>query len=715
MKRIGKIFAAFLAALFIMLSVPALGAAPEDARFYITPADNPGLQFAVGSYDKSGVTYLFLPNTVDASHVVVRYGGSYSSVTGSALIEWNSAAKYFTVDAESETTVSVGGRSLVFMRSSLPSMYITLNEGESLDTINADKNARIGASAGISGTEGGEYDLAPAAIEMKTRGNTTFWPDKKPYQIKFDKKTSLFGMGKAKKWILLANYYDGTMIRTKVFFDLAKEIGMDDAPDSVFLDLYIDGDYKGVYQLTEKIEIGSARIDLADEKGVIVEMESEQRLGEVNDPYFRTAVTRKPFVYKDYVTDFEATDAETLAKVAQVRSFFEGFINDFERAIYARSPDWETISSMIDVDSFILYYFLNEYGEQVDCTLASTYFYIDGATDVLHCGPVWDFDRVAGFNDPVPANTDYVKNITFNVDKYRVEWFKELFRNPEFVARANELYGKVVKAAFDSDKVNAEIDRLQTLLAPSLKMNHVKWVVFYDRCYTADELASGGSAEWIKYTTDHVKDVLFTKEAYMDKSYGGATPTLSYTPYTAYGAAKTYTQGCMTYDIDFTGLAIKLSNLPKAGGIEYGVNVDGTVYTASDGEAATAGSSNINAVYARLTGEIADYFSVQYRVRIGTDRWSPWSSDGKIAGPASSSGGKYAVKGIQMRLIQTADIQLYETGDVNGDGLLTIRDLQSIKGLIAGLGGEYIESCADVNGDGLLTIADIAAMKILIA
>ena len=240
------------------------------------------------------------------------------------------------------------------------------------------------------------------------------------------------------------------------------------------------------------------------------------------------------------------------------------------------------------------------------------------------------------------------------------------------------------------DVVNAEIDRLQTLLAPSLKMNHVKWVVFYDRTATADELTSGGSAEWIKYTTDHVKDVLSVKKAYMDKSYGSAVPTLSYTPYTASGAAKT-------------------------GGIEYSVNVDGTLYTASDGAAATAGASNINAVYAHLTGEIADYFSVQYRVRIGADRWSPWVSDGKIAGASTSSGGKYYVKGIQMRLIQTADIQLYEIGDVNGDGLLTIRDLQAIKGFIAGLDGEYIAESADVNGDGLLTIADVSAMKKLIA
>ena len=716
MKLVKKIVAALVAVCFVFSLVPASGAAAEDSVFYILPEDNAGLAFSVGSYEQTRTySYMFLPNTVDASCVVVRYKGGLSSVTGDAVTSWDPTAKKFTVDATNECSVNAGSWKLTFMRSSIPSMYITLNEGESLDTINADKEARIGATAGITGTDGGTYDLAPAAIEMKTRGNTTFWPDKKPYQIKFDKKMDLFGMGKAKKWILLANYYDGTMIRTKVFFDLAKEIGMDDAPDSVFLDLYIDGDYRGVYQLTEKIEIGSSRIDLKDEKGVILEMESAQRIGEETDPYFRTSLTGKPFVYKDTVKSFDITDIYALMDINVIRAYIENYINTFESAIYAQDTDWDTISSMIDVDSFILYYFLNEYGEQVDCTYASTYFYMDGEGDVLHCGPVWDFDRVCGFNDPVPKDTDYVKNITYNVDQYRVEWFKELFRNPEFVARANELYGKVIKKAFDTDKVNDEIDRLQTILAPSLRMNHVKWVVFYDRCYTTDELVSGSTDVLVKYITDHIKGILSDKKAYMDVSYGSVTPTLSYTPYQASGsAAKTYTQGCMTYDIDFTGLAIELSNLPKSGGIEYSVNVGGTLYSASGGDVASSASfDKINAVYAHLTGEIADYFSVQYRVRIG-DNWSAWASDGKIAGRATS-GGRYYVKGIQMRLIQTAEIKLYDVGDVNGDGMLTIQDLQAIKGLIAGLDGNYIVESSDISGDGLITISDIAAMKIMLA
>ncbi|MBQ7669991.1 MAG: CotH kinase family protein [Clostridia bacterium] len=664
MKRtVRKITAALLSAIFILSLLNFVsGAAAENCRFYILPEDNEGLSFSVGSYDKSGSeTYLFLPNTLNAERVVVRYGGSYSSVTGASLIEWNKSSKYFIVDASDETAINVGSRKLIFMQSVLPAVSIVINDGESIDTINSDKNAKIGAKVMIDGAENPKYNLALTDIQMKTRGNTTFWPDKKPYQIKFDKKTDLFGMGKAKKWILNANYYDGTSIKTKLFFDLAEEIGMEETSKSVFVDLYIDGDYRGVYQLMEKVEIGSARVDLSDDYGVIVEMEASSRIGEETDPYFITSLTKKPFVYKDYNTDFEDLTAENLTKIAEVRSFVEGYINEFERELYATDQDWDKISSMIDVDSFILYYYLNEYGEQVDCTLASTYFFIDGPDDVLHCGPVWDFDRVCGFNDPVPKNTDYLKNITDNVDNQRVEWFKELFRSPEFVKRANELYSEKIEAAFDTAKVNAAIDSYQEMLMPSLRMNHVKWVVFHNRNYIAEELVPDGTTEdRIAYTTDSMKSILSAKKVYMDTVYGEYFPAISYTTYSASGAKqKDFTGGCMSYSASVAGLSVELFDSIFDGGISYKLYADDRICeTVSDGEIAksTDGFVRPNGISVSLTGNVANYFAVQYRVSLGSNKWSPWVTDGKLAGRSSSSNGSYLVDRIQMRIVKKSDV-----------------------------------------------------------
>ncbi|MBR6917590.1 MAG: CotH kinase family protein [Clostridia bacterium] len=675
-KFLLKFMCAVIALTFIVTAAPlTLAASAEDSLFYILPDDNAGLSFAVGSYEKSSsVSYMFLPNTVDATNVYVRCKRTPSSVSGSGVVSYSSSGKYVIVDTTAGN-VSISGKSLVFMQSSLPGMSIVLNEGESIDTINNDKNARIGASASISGAENPDHNLAPLAIEMKTRGNTTFWPDKKPYQIKFDKKQDLFGMGKAKKWILLANYYDGTSIRTKVFFDLAEEIGMTDTPKSVFIDLYIDGNYRGVYELTEKIEVGTTRVDLKDEYGVILEMESNQRTDPQNDIYFRTRLTSKDILYKDYVYDFEDTSsAERIAKISEIRAFVENYINTFESEMFAQDPDWDTISSMIDVDSFILYYFLNEYGEQVDCTLASTYFYIDGADDVLHCGPVWDFDRVCGFNDPVPKNTDYIKNITDNTDKYRVEWFKELFRNPEFVKRANELYTERIKAAFDTAKVNAMIDSYQEMLMPSLLMNHKKWVVFYDRTATADEFISTGTIDEIAYITNNVKSILSDKKAYMDMAYSKYLPTLSYTTYSIAGVeGKAYTGGCATYKSVNAGLAIELIDSPIDGSITYSLNCDGEVTgTYRDGELAksASGFKYFTGVYINLEGNITNYCTIQYRVCIG-GTWYAWTNAGRLAGRTSSSNGTYCVERIQIRLLLRRNVTLTNVHFV-ADGVETV-------------------------------------------
>ena len=678
-----KICAIVIVVTFVLPLFAANSAAgAEDSVFFIRPEDNAGLTFSVGSYEKSSRdSYMFLPNTVDKTNVTVRYNGSLSTVSGTAVTEWNADEGYFTVDTTAADSITAGRRKLYFMQSSLPSMNIVLNEGESLDTINADKEAKIDAKVAINGTDGGEYDLAYTDIQMKTRGNTTFWPDKKPYQIKFDKKQDLFGMGKAKKWILLANYYDGTSVRTKVFFDLADEIGLEYSGKSTFVDLYIDGDYRGVYQLTEKIEVGSSRVDLKDDYGVILEMEANDRLDTANDIYFVTYESEKFFVFKDYVFDLEDTSTpEKAAKAGDIMWFTEEYIDALEDAMYARYPDWDTISSMIDVDSFALYYLLNEYGEQVDCMLSSTYFYIDGPDDVLHCGPVWDFDRVCGFNDPIPKNTDFVKNMNDNTDGRRAEWYKELFRNPEFVRRVNELYEERVKDAVDTAKINAAIDALQAKLMPSLLMNHVKWVVFYNRSYTADELVSTGTVDRIAYTTNSVKGILRDKKAYMDIAYCECLPTISLVTYDDRGREqKNYTGGCITYESALTGMKIDLIDSPFDGQIRYWMNINGTQTDASTGgeiNKDSSGFTRANGIYIKLEGNITNYVDLQYRVRVG-GRWSAWKTNGAIAGRSSSNNGQYYIDRIQIRLLKKADV-VYSDIELVAAGFDTVCDREVV-------------------------------------
>ena len=674
MKNVLKrTLAIFIVAVFLLPMLPANGSASDNSYFYMIPEDNEGLPFAVASYERGTTqSILFLPNTADQSVVTVRSAVALTSASGSALVDWSAAEGYITVDTSVDNYVYVNNRILIFMKASLPSLSVTINEGESLQTIHQDKNAKIGAKVRIDGAPKDKYNLPDTDIQIKTRGYTSFQADKKPYQIKFDKKQDLFGMGKAKKWILLANYYDGSMIRTKLFFDLADEIGMDYVSKSVFVDLYIDGDYMGVYQLIEKIEVGSTRVDLKDEAGVILEMECNPRL-EPDDINFISQTTGKAFVYKDYVYDFEdESTPEKVQRMNEIKAMVEGKINAFEAAIYAAEPDWDVISSMIDVDSFIKYFFLNEYGEQVDCTFSSTYFYIDGPDDVIHCGPIWDFDRCCGYSYITPSETDFMKNIIENTDYYRVSWFKELFRNPEFSERAGELYDETIKAAFDADKVVAAIDSYQAPLMPSLMMNYAKWPVCYNDYYTADHYAEE-LEDQIAFTTNSIKNFLTDKKPYLDKAYGADMPTILFRTYTYSGSAqKTYSGGSISQSGALCGLKVELVDSIFDGGIIYRLRCGDTLTPVSDeGEInhATNGYQSSKALFIKPLGNLANYISVQYRIHYN-GVWGAWTDNGHGAGIPNNNG---YIDQIQVRLIKNKEVE-YSNVTYVAEGFETVTE-----------------------------------------
>ncbi|MBQ6262551.1 MAG: hypothetical protein IJK58_03460, partial [Clostridia bacterium] len=164
-----KISAILLAAILILPFVPFRSYASAGASlFSIEPEDNPGLSFSVVSYEKTkNESYMFLPNTVDPTAVTVRYSGDAGEATGSGVIGRNEEEGHFTVDTTVGNEITVGGRKLIFMQSALPAMSIIINEGESIDTINASKEAKIGAKVSISGADNAKYDLSPTDIQIK--------------------------------------------------------------------------------------------------------------------------------------------------------------------------------------------------------------------------------------------------------------------------------------------------------------------------------------------------------------------------------------------------------------------------------------------------------------------------------------------------------------------------------------------------------------------
>ena len=219
-----------------------------------------------------------------------------------------------------------------------------------------------------------EYDN----VEVKGRGNATWTWDKRPYRIKFDEKVDMLGMGKAKKWCLLANYKDETNLRTEIGFTLEKMLGMKYVMDGRFVELYIDGNYQGLYYLTKAVEVSSSVVDIEDELGVLVELDNIY--GTLEEEYYTTG-EGDILTVKDVVNE----ENEEVA----MKEFLASY-NELEKAV--KKGDYERVQELADVESFAQYYLLSEFTVNPDAYWTSFYFYKDGAEDVIHMGPGWDFD-----------------------------------------------------------------------------------------------------------------------------------------------------------------------------------------------------------------------------------------------------------------------------------------------------------------------------------
>lgn len=214
-------------------------------------------------------------------------------------------------------------------------------------------------------------------VEIKGRGNGTWVQEKKPYQIKFSEKVDLFGLGKARKWVLLANAMDATNLRTKAAFYLENLLGMKYKFEGRFVELYIDEEYGGLYYLTHAVEIGKSVVDLRDPMGVLMELDNLYYWEED----YRESGNGDHLVLKDAVSDAN--------KEIAGKEFMLDY-DEFEKVVAEK--EYEKVKELVDVESFAQYYLLSEFSVNPDAYWTSFYMYKDGIEDKIHAGPGWDFD-----------------------------------------------------------------------------------------------------------------------------------------------------------------------------------------------------------------------------------------------------------------------------------------------------------------------------------
>ena len=315
-----------------------------------------------------------------------------------------------------------------------------------------------------------------AVEEFGVRGSSTVKYTKKPYKLKFLAKpasgTDVFGMKRAKSWTLLANYLDQTNIRNKVGLELGRRLKSQGnhltwTPDSRFVELFVNDQYRGAYQMTESVKIDGDRAAVNEETGMIMDVDGNK----VADPSLGFLATKSltAFAFKD-PDERKGTDPTgvTQAKFDAVKTR----INAFEAKLYSNTASVrDDYPQFLDAASAIDFYLIKEFTKDNDADFYKSHYFtwdqtID-ATDPLnplqdgkfHFGPVWDFDRSAGNVDADTAGHTavrspegwYVRGIGIPSDsgrtRYKTHWFVQLFEDAGFKS-AVEARWEVVKAEF---------------------------------------------------------------------------------------------------------------------------------------------------------------------------------------------------------------------------------------------------------------------------
>ena len=308
---------------------------------------------------------------------------------------------------------------------------------------------------------GGEYETIHGEnCTVNVRGNSTSSAYKKPYNIKFESKTDVLGMGKNKKWSLLANCYDKTLMRNAVVMDFAKELGVPYTPDYRYVDVYVNDELMGSYLIIDSIEVGSTRVDIdLDNNEYLLELDYNP---EDSDCYY---------FYSGYENiKFAINEPEIQDLTSEQTAYVNDLVFNAEKAL--KSGDFEKVSEYFDIESMAKFYLTLEFFRNIDVATSSTRFHIKG--DKIYGGPVWDFDLSSG-----NYNVDYygVGTTEQKLHATNMKWFKRLVAYPEFQSLVNEYFldmqDTIVNLYADNIKGMNKIDSFIEAYGASFTRNNV--------------------------------------------------------------------------------------------------------------------------------------------------------------------------------------------------------------------------------------------------
>lgn len=411
----------------------------------------------ISLYVSEGTCYAFLPAYTQQSRLAYVYDEAEFEValsgrvlaSGEPLTDIETDVRYEIRITDKEQNVL--DYTMVFLQSQyLPAVFIDTRSG-SMDYVDAYKgNEESGQFSCV--TADGEIDSQAAMNRIKGRGNTSWEGSggKNQYNVQLADFTDVLHMGSAQNWIIQANKLDASLMRNKLAYDFAKDIGIPYAVDSEFADMYFNGRYMGTYLVCEKVEVAPNRVDIGN--GYLLEVNFRAAKEADGNPYFTTS--QGTFV----VNNPNPVSEEELNYIADYVGKASDYITEAEQS--------DEYLDYIDLNSFAKLYIIGEIGDDPDNNALSTFYYKDAADDAgLTAGPVWDFDISFG-NDE--------RSSAMLCSYYSEEWFEHLYKSRAFREEVARLLRDIMENSYDK-YANHYFEDMEEYLRESYHMNELRW------------------------------------------------------------------------------------------------------------------------------------------------------------------------------------------------------------------------------------------------
>lgn len=492
------------------------------------------------------------------NHILANEDSLHFNVAGLEISLWPKNGQYYAflpsacreAGLEPELSENIDPDSVVWLYSEhIPAVFIETESGTS-DQINSDKNIKEPGTIKVLEPDG-SFSLEHSLEYIKGRGNTSYTEfDKKPYQIKLTQDAPFLDMEPGKKWVFVSNSADSSLIRNALSRSLAGHLNLPQSEEGTFVDLYVNKEYVGNYYVVEKIEIQENRLLLSDLQkatehenetedlstyetawtdttkakqipndpeditgGYLIERDFDNRFlkeVEINESYFITEA-KECFIVRD-------PEYTSEAQIAYIDSYVQSVENAILSAEGIDGTTGKSYQDLIDVDSFVRKYLLEEVTANYDGGVASSYFYKDSDTidGSLYAGPVWDYD-VSWGNSPaylgqISTSPERLSRLASHSDSS--VWFQSLYHKPEVYEKIVSCYAQEISPYLTllADEI---LPMLDEITAASAAMDQVRWEDQYAR-----NGYSGDRSEQITFITDYIK----ARKDFLDRAWIAQIP-----------------------------------------------------------------------------------------------------------------------------------------------------------------------------------------------